>query len=200
MVDRYDVAIIGAGPGGYVAAIRAAQLGFKTVCIDKHVSLGGTCLNVGCIPSKTLLHTTEMVYHLKMNGKEQGIEYQKLDFNFAQLMERKKEVVKSLVNGVAFLFQRNHVTALQGNAEFIDPHHLRIKQKDGSQQEIEASYIVIATGSVPIPLSILPFHGHQVVSSTGALSLEKIPKRLIVIGGGVIGVELASVYHRLGSK
>lgn len=200
MADRYDVAIIGAGPGGYVAAIRAAQLGFKTVCIEKQSSLGGTCLNVGCIPSKTLLQTTELLFHLKKEGKERGIECSQLSVNFSQLMERKTQVVKGLVEGVAGLFRKNQITSLQGTAEFLDPHRLRIQQDDGSSQEIEASYILIATGSEPIALPNIPFDERQIVSSTGALSLKEIPERLIVIGGGVIGVELASVYHRLGSK
>jgi dihydrolipoamide dehydrogenase len=197
--NHYDVAIIGAGPGGYVAAIRAAQLGFKTVCIDKQ-ALGGTCLNVGCIPSKTLLQSTELLFHLKHQGKEQGIEFSQLSMHFSQLMDRKNKVVKSLVDGIATLFRQHHITALQGSAEFIDSHRLRVTPQEGLPQEIEASYILIATGSEPIPLSDLPFHERQVVSSTGALSLLSIPERLIVVGGGVIGVELASVYSRLGSQ
>lgn len=200
MVDRYDVAIIGAGPGGYVAAIRAAQLGFKTVCIDKDPTLGGTCLNVGCIPSKTLLHATEILFHLQREGKEQGMTYSDLKIDLSQLMDHKNKVIKSLVEGIAKLFERNQVTALQGSAEFIDPHRLRIIQKEGQQQEIEASFILIATGSEPIALPDLPFHEQQIVSSTGTLSLSRVPQRFIVIGAGVIGVELASVYQRLGSQ
>jgi dihydrolipoamide dehydrogenase len=200
MADQYDVAIIGAGPGGYVAAIRAAQLGFKTVCIEKSPSFGGTCLNVGCIPSKTLLQATELLFRLKHEGKEQGIECLQMNVNFSQMMARKKQVVKSLVDGIAGLFSRHHITILQGTAEFVDPHRLRITQESGAHQEIEATYILIATGSQPIALPHLPFDERQIVSSTGALSLSKIPERLIVIGGGVIGVELASVYQRLGSQ
>jgi dihydrolipoamide dehydrogenase len=198
--DHYDIAIIGAGPGGYVAAIRAAQLGFKTVCIEKYPSLGGTCLNVGCIPSKTLLQATELLFHLKNQGKEQGIEYSQLMVNFPQMMKRKKQVVKSLVDGVSGLFKGHSITVLQGTAEFLDPHRLRITQENKTTQEIEASYILIATGSEPIPLTNLPFQEPQVVSSTGALDLSTIPERLVVVGGGVIGVELASVYQRLGSQ
>jgi dihydrolipoamide dehydrogenase len=200
MSEHYDVAIIGAGPGGYVAAIRAAQLGFKTVCIEKHHALGGTCLNVGCIPSKTLLQSTELYDDLKSKGKEHGIEVSQLSFDFAQLMNRKKKVVKSLVDGVEWLLHQHHVTILQGSAEFIDPHSLRILPKEGAAQEIEASYILIATGSEPIPLRDVPFHERQVVSSTGALSLATVPERLVMIGAGVIGVELASVYSRLGTQ
>lgn len=198
--DHYDIAIIGAGPGGYVAAIRAAQLGFKTVCIDKHHALGGTCLNVGCIPSKALLQSTELLFHLKSQGKEHGFEFSSLGIDFSQLMDRKKKVVKSLVDGVDTLFRQHHITALQGSAEFIDSHHLRVTPNEGSPQEIEASHILITTGSEPIPLPDLPFQERQVLSSTGALSLLSIPERMIVVGGGVIGVELASVYSRLGSK
>lgn len=200
MTDRYDIAIIGAGPGGYVAAIRAAQLGFKTVCIDKQPSLGGTCLNVGCIPSKTLLQATELLLHLKTQGKEFGIGCSGLSMDFTQLMVRKKQVVKGLVEGIEGLFRRHKITFLQGSAEFMDPHRLHVLPKEGNPQEIEASYILIATGSEPIALPDLPFHEGQVVSSTGALSLSSIPERLVVVGGGVIGVELASVYHRLGSQ
>lgn len=200
MVDHYDIAIIGSGPGGYVAAIQAAQLGFKTLCIEKEKALGGTCLHVGCIPSKTLLHTTELLLHLQKQGKEQGIECAQLNVNFAQMMAHKKQVVKGLEEGVVGLFKNHQITTLHGKSEFLDAHHVRIVQENGETQEIEASYILIATGSEPIALPDLPFQGNQVVSSTGALSLTTIPKRFVVIGGGVIGVELASVYQRLGSQ
>lgn len=200
MADRYDIAVIGAGPGGYVAAIRAAQLGFKTVCIDKHQALGGTCLNVGCIPSKTFLQATELYYHLQHQGKEQGMEWSGLSLDFSKLMERKSQVVKSLSDGVAGLFLRHNVISLQGTAEFIDPNRLRIHSQEDHSLEIEASSILIATGSQPIALPDLPFDERQIVSSTGVLSLPSIPERLIVVGAGVIGVELASVYSRLGSQ
>lgn len=199
-MEKYDIAIIGAGPGGYVAAIRAAQLGFSTVCIDQRISLGGTCLNVGCIPSKTLLSTTEQLFHLQHGGGERGLEFSDLSINFKKLMSNKNQVVKSLVDGISGLFKKNKIIALQGKAEFIDPHRLRIVHKDKDPMEIEAFHIIIATGSESIPLRDLPFDERQVVSSTGALSLNNIPKSLIVIGGGVIGVELASVYQRLGSQ
>lgn len=200
MAEKYDIAIIGAGPGGYVAAIRAAQLGFKTVCIDKHLTLGGTCLNVGCIPSKTLLQATELLFHLQHQGKEQGIECNGLSLNFSTLMERKKHVVKGLTEGIATLFKQHQITSLQGTAEFVDPHRLLVTSKQGMSQEIDASYILIATGSEPISLPNIPFDERQIVSSTGALTLANIPERLVVIGAGVIGVELASVYSRLGSQ
>ncbi|CUI16418.1 2-oxoglutarate dehydrogenase E3 component [Candidatus Protochlamydia naegleriophila] len=199
MAERYDVAIIGAGPGGYAAAIRAAQLGFKTICIDKRNTLGGTCLNVGCIPSKTLLHATGLFSILQREGSLNAIECSQVKMDFPKLMARKREVVKGLVDGVAGLFKKNGVVSLQGEASFIDPHRLRVSS--GSQaSEIEADSIILATGSEPIALPGLPFNEKNVVSSTGALSFLQAPKRLLVIGGGVIGVELASVYNRLGSS
>ncbi len=199
MADSYDIAIIGAGPGGYVTAIRAAQLGFKTVCIDQRPTLGGTCLNVGCIPSKALLQSTELLAHFQREGATHGLECSQLNVNFSQMMERKKQIVKSLTDGVAGLFRQHQITSLQGHAEFIDAHHLRIIQED-KVQEIEAAYMIIATGSEPIGLPELPFDERQIVSSTGALNLSSIPQTLVVVGGGVIGVELASVYHRLGCQ
>lgn len=200
MTERYDVAIIGSGPGGYVAAIRSAQLGFKTVCIEQYSVLGGTCLNVGCIPSKTLLNATEFLLHLQQESDELGFDSKNSAIDFSKLGERKKKVVKSLTDGIAGIFKRRGVVSLQGKAEFIDPHRLLIRQDGEKTAEIEASYILIATGSEPISLPNIPFHEHQIVSSTGALNLTKVPSRLAVIGGGVIGVELASVYCRLGSQ
>ncbi len=199
MAESYDIAIIGAGPGGYVTAIRATQLGFKTVCIDRHSTLGGTCLNVGCIPSKALLQSTELYDHFKREGHQHGFECSQLDVDFSQMMRRKTQVVKSLTDGVEGLFCKNHVNFMQGTAEFIDSHHLRVTH-EAHIKEIEARYILIASGSEPIPLLDLPFDERQIVSSTEALSLQRIPQRLMVIGGGVIGVELASVYNRLGTQ
>lgn len=198
-MDQYDLAVIGAGPGGYVAAIRAAQLGLKTVCIDKQLTLGGTCLNVGCIPSKTLLNASEMWMHFNEQGKEFGFKSSNLTLDFTQLMKYKDKVVKSLVDGIGGLFQKNHVNFIRGSAEFVDPHHVRVTSLEGNFTDIEASSFIIATGSESIALPNIPFDERQVVSSTGALSLSKIPERLIVVGAGVIGVELASVYRRLGS-
>lgn len=199
MAQRYDLAVIGAGPGGYVAAIRAAQLGMKVVCIDKRSTLGGTCLNVGCIPSKTLLHASELYYHVLHHGQALGLICPKLEYDFAQIMRRKEQVVRSLVEGVAGLFKGLHIPFIQGEAKFLDPHRL-IVTHDSQQTEITADYILIATGSESIELPNLPFDGKQIISSTEALSLKTVPKRMAVIGGGVIGVELASVYNRLGSK
>lgn len=193
-MEEYDLAIIGAGPGGYVAALHAASLKLKTVCIDKGEALGGTCLNVGCIPSKALLQSSEHYAFLKEKAKEHGIEGS-FTLNFPQMMARKQEIVKGLVHGIAGLFQRANVTSLKGTARFLSPHELEVDGK-----KIKAKNIIIATGSEPISLPFLPFDEKKVISSTGALSLPKIPKDLIVIGAGVIGVELASVYQRLGTK
>lgn len=200
MKEKYDLAVIGAGPGGYVAAIRAAQLGFKTVCIDKRATLGGTCLNVGCIPSKALLQSTEWLYRFQHQGKELGIESKALSANFSQMMGRKNQIVKGLVEGIRHLFAQHHITSLKGTAEFLNPNRLSITHEDGTKEEIEAAHFIISTGSESIALPDLPFDERQILSSTGALDLKTIPKRLLVIGGGVIGVELASVYNRLGSK
>ncbi len=199
MEKKYDLAVIGAGPGGYVAALRAAQLGMHVVCIDKRETLGGTCLNVGCIPSKALLQSTELYAHVLKEGKELGLHYTDLGVNFAQMMSRKEKVIQSLVDGIAGLFKQQKITFLQGEAEFIDAHRLVVINSD-TQTIIEATYILIATGSEPIPLPFLPFQEDKVVSSTEMLSLKKVPQKLAVIGGGVIGVELASVYNRLGSE
>jgi dihydrolipoamide dehydrogenase len=195
MTEHFDIAIIGAGPGGYVAAVLAAQLGFKTVCIDEREEPGGTCLNVGCIPSKALLSSTELLYRLQKDGKNNGIECKEVNVNFSQMMKRKREIVASLNQGVRSLFKNNKVMYKVGKASFIDDHRLQV-----GSEEISADHIIIATGSEPIALPGMPFDEKQIVSSTGALSLPKTPKRMIVIGGGVIGVELASVYSRLGAQ
>jgi len=197
MSQKFDLAVIGAGPGGYVAAIRAAQFGMKVVCVDKRATLGGTCLNVGCIPSKTLLQSSEIYSHVLHEGQALGLRYSKISFDFEQMMKRKDHVVHSLVEGIAGLFKRHHILFFHGEAQFIDSHHLLISS-EGSQETIEADYILISTGSEPIALPSIPFDQDKIVSSTEALSFKEVPKKLAVIGGGVIGVELASVYNRLG--
>lgn len=195
---EYDVVVIGAGPGGYVAAIRAGQLGMKVACVDKGKSLGGTCLNVGCIPSKALLQSTEYYEMLLKEGKELGIEASGVNVNFGQMMDRKAKVVTSLTDGVAGLFKKNKVERVEGSAKFVDPYAIEVVT-EGKTRRIEADHFILATGSDSIELPFLKFDEKTIVSSTGVLSLEKVPKRMIVIGGGVIGVELASVYRRLGS-
>jgi dihydrolipoamide dehydrogenase len=196
-MTKYDVIVIGSGPGGYVAAIRAAQLGKKTACIEKD-TVGGTCLNVGCIPSKALLHSTEIYSNIKNHAEELGISCQNLTSNLDQMMKRKTLVVNGLVQGVQGALKKNKVDHIKGLASFISANKIEVKNGDETQ-EIEADNFIIATGSESMPLPFLPFDEKYILSSTGALSLPKIPKKMIVIGGGVIGVELASVYNRLGT-
>lgn len=201
--QEYDVVVIGSGPGGYVAAIRASQLGFKTACIEKEKTLGGTCLNVGCIPSKALLQSTEHFAWIQHSASEQGINCTGLSVNFPQMMKRKVDVVQSLTQGVSGLFKRHNVTHIQGTARFISSQTIEISNgnnKSAAKQKITAKHFILATGSEPIPLPFLNFDEKLVLSSTGALSLAQIPKKMIVVGGGVIGVELASVYNRLGTE
>jgi len=195
----FDVVVIGAGPGGYVAAIRASQLGLKVACIDKRDALGGTCLNVGCIPSKALLQSTEHLDWIKKSAAEHGINVDKVDIDFDMLMKRKEGIVKGLVDGIGSLFKKHGIVSIHGYARFKDPHTIEVV-KNNDIQTVTSTNFIIASGSEPIALPFLPFDEIRVVSSTGALSLSKPPKSLLVIGGGVIGVELASVYSRLGSK
>lgn len=190
-----DIAVIGSGPGGYVAAIRASQLGFKVICIDKRATFGGTCLNVGCIPSKVLLNDTELYYSALKHGGDHGLEFKSLTPNLSTMMQRKEAVVKANTDGVAFLFKKYKVTGLQGEAKLLDANRIQV-----GQETIYAKNIILATGSEPIALPFLPFDEKRVVSSTGALSLEKVPKSMAIIGAGVIGVELASIYSRLGAE
>ncbi|HSW86178.1 MAG TPA: dihydrolipoyl dehydrogenase [Rhabdochlamydiaceae bacterium] len=199
MEDQYDLIIIGSGPGGYVASIRAGQLGLKTACVEKTRELGGTCLNVGCIPSKSLLHASEFYWRLCKVGKEEGIEAEKLNCNFAQMMKRKEKTVGNFNQGVAALFKKNKVDRYTGTAKLLSPNSIEIDEGT-SKKTIQGRNLLLATGSEPIPLPFLPFDEKKVVSSTGALSLKEIPKKMIVIGAGVIGVELGSVYKRLGSE
>lgn len=200
MAEIYDVTVIGSGPGGYVAAIRAAQLGLKVCCIEKEMVLGGTCLNVGCIPSKALLQSTEYYTMLKTSAKEHGIAGgEGISCDFTKLMVRKGKIVSGLQEGIKTLFKKNNVARLQGSAHFVSPRMIEVSTQ-GGKQIVESKNFILATGSEPIALPFLPFDEKEVVSSTGALSLPKLPKKMIVIGAGVIGVELASVYSRLGTE
>jgi dihydrolipoamide dehydrogenase len=197
---QFDVIVIGSGPGGYVAAIKAAQLGFKTACIEKYPALGGACLNVGCIPSKSLLHSSELYYKMTHEAKEHGIECKEISLDFPRMMEKKKQVVQGFNVGIEGLFKKNKVEKFYGKASFISPHEIKIThEKLGQEQTLSAKYFIIATGSKPTSLPFLPFDGKQILSSTEMLSLASIPKTLLVIGAGIIGVELGSVYARLGS-
>jgi len=199
-MNKYDVAIIGSGPGGYVAAIRCAQLGLKTAIIEKYNTLGGTCLNVGCIPSKALLDSSHHYYDATKHFKTHGIELAGLKVDFEQMIARKNEVVTQTSGGINYLMDKNSIDVLQGVGSFADATHITITKDDGTSEEIEAGKTIIATGSKPSSLPFITIDKKRVITSTEALSLTEIPKHLIVIGGGVIGLELGSVYSRLGSQ
>lgn len=197
---QYNVTIIGSGPGGYVAAIRCAQLGFKTAIIEKYDTLGGTCLNVGCIPSKAMLDSSEHFWTAKEHFAEHGIDIAEPKANLAQMIRRKSGVVKSNVDGIAFLMKKNKIDVYYGVGSFIDKNTISIAGKEGKESKITTEKVIIATGSKPTPLPFAPFDKKRIISSTEALELNQIPKHLIVIGGGVIGMELGSVYARIGAK
>jgi dihydrolipoamide dehydrogenase len=190
----YDVVVIGSGPGGYVAAIRAAQLGLKTACIEKSKVLGGTCLNVGCIPSKALLHSSELYWALAHEYEHHGIKTS-ATVDFKKIMERKEKVILGFNQGIEGLFKKNKIDWIQGHGKLAGPNKVDVGGKI-----LEAKNIILATGSEPVQLPFLPFDEKKVVSSTGALAFANIPKKLLVIGAGIIGVELGSVYARLGSE
>jgi dihydrolipoamide dehydrogenase len=196
---QYNVVVIGSGPGGYVAAIRCAQLGFKTAIVEKYNTLGGTCLNVGCIPSKAMLDSSEHFINAKQHFKEHGIDIQEPKVNLGQMIARKADVVKQNVDGIAFLMKKNKIDVFTGVGSFVDKNTIRIT-KDGKETNITTDNVIIATGSKPTPLPFAPFDKKRIISSTEALELKELPKHLIVIGGGVIGMELGSVYARVGSK
>ncbi|MDX9721906.1 MAG: dihydrolipoyl dehydrogenase [Myxococcota bacterium] len=195
----YDLLVIGAGPAGYVAAIRAAQLGMKTACVEKEVTLGGTCLNVGCIPSKALLESSEH-YARALHGLEaHGVMVSEVKLDLERMMSRKATIVKQLCSGIEFLFKKNKVTWLRGSARLRSAGEVEIRNGE-ERQLVRASKLLIATGSVPQTLAALPIDQETIVDSTGALSFETVPPRLVVVGAGVIGLELGSVWARLGSK
>jgi dihydrolipoamide dehydrogenase len=196
----YQVIVIGSGPGGYVAAIRCAQLGMKTAIVEKYNTLGGTCLNVGCIPSKALLDSSEHFHNAEHNFAEHGIEIAKPKANLTQMIKRKAGVVKANVDGIAFLMKKNKIDVHTGVGSFVDKHTIKITPSEGKEKTITGEKIIIATGSKPTPLPFAPFDKKRIISSTEALELKEIPKHLIVVGGGVIGMELGSVYARIGSK
>ena len=200
MSEQFDVVYIGTGPGGYTGAIRAAQLGLKTAVIEKDATFGGTCLNVGCIPSKALLDSSENFDMAKKHFAEHGIKVPQVDLDLPTMLARKDKVVKGLTDGVAFLFKKNKITTFKGLGTISGPNEVTVKATDGSTQKVATKNIVIATGSVPVELPFAKFDGKRILSSTEALSLPEVPKQLVVIGGGVIGLELGSVWLRLGAQ
>ncbi|GAB3917057.1 dihydrolipoyl dehydrogenase [Larkinella terrae] len=197
---QYDVIVIGSGPGGYVAAIRCAQLGLKTAIVEKYKTLGGTCLNVGCIPSKALLDSSEHFYNAAHTFAEHGIKLADLQVDLPQMIKRKAGVVDANVTGIAFLMKKNKITVYQGFGSFVDANTLNVKKDDGSDEKITTKNFIIATGSKPSSFPSMPIDKKRVITSTEALTLQEVPKHLIVIGAGVIGAELGSVYARIGSK
>lgn len=199
-MNSFDVTVIGSGPGGYVAAIRAAQLGFKTAIIEKEDTLGGTCLNVGCIPSKALLDSSEHYHNAVHNFTAHGIEVTAPKVNFTQMIQRKREVVDANVKGIEYLMNKNKIEVFRGIGSFKDATHLTVMKNDGTTDEIESKYTIIATGSYSTELPFAKTDKERIITSTEALELKEIPKHLVVIGGGVIGLELGSVYLRLGSE
>lgn len=200
--EVFDLAVIGGGPGGYVAAIRAAQLGMKTVCIEKDSTLGGTCLNVGCIPSKALLDSSEHYYHALKKLQNHGVIVGDVKLDLSQMMKRKDQVVSQLTTGIKGLFKKNKITHIKGMAKLSDAKSdvktISIQGEDAT--EVKAKKVLLATGSVPSSVPTLPFDGTNILSSTEALSLKSVPKHLVVVGAGFIGLELGSVWLRLGTK
>jgi len=199
-MSQFDVTVIGSGPGGYVAAIRCAQLGLKTAIIEKYPTMGGTCLNVGCIPSKALLDSSEHFENAKHNFANHGIIIDEPKADLARMIARKNEVVDQTTKGINFLMDKNKVTVFEGVGSFESSTQVKVTKNDGSSEIIDSKYIIIATGSKPSSLPFITLDKERVITSTEALELKEIPKHLVVIGGGVIGLELGSVYKRLGSE
>ena len=201
----YDVVVIGSGPAGYVAAIRASQLGLKTICVEESINedgklnLGGTCLNVGCIPSKALLDSSHRFYEANKNLAEHGIDIKDMKLNLSAMMKRKNEIVTKLTGGITGLFSANKVESISGRGKVLSKNQVEVVKSDGSLEVIDAKNIIIASGSSPIEIPAAKF-GENIVDSTGALSFEKVPKSLGIVGAGIIGLELGSVWSRLGSK
>ena len=199
MTDNFEVVVIGGGPGGYVCAIRLSQLGLKTACIESRGALGGTCLNVGCIPSKSLLNLSEE-FHKVQNLSNKGIEIGQVKLNLPKMMKNKEKAVTILTKGVEFLLKKNNVTYFKGTGSFKSKNEISIKDNKNKEIIISAEKTVIATGSVPVSLPGIDFDEKAVVSSTGALKLEQVPKKMVVVGGGYIGLEMGSVWSRLGAE
>jgi dihydrolipoamide dehydrogenase len=200
MAERYDLVVIGGGPGGYVAAIRAAQLGKKVACIDKRATFGGTCLNIGCIPSKALLDSSEFFAQAKNKASRHGILIPKIDLDVATLMKRKDSVVKANTDGIAHLFKKNGVNGIHGTAKLVAPGKVEVTDAKGEKTTLETGAILLAMGSESSTIPSLPIDGRQIVTSTEALAFDSVPEHLVVVGGGYIGLEMGSVWLRLGSK
>jgi dihydrolipoamide dehydrogenase len=197
--EHFDLIVIGGGPGGYVAAIRAAQLDMRVACVDKRGVFGGTCLNVGCIPSKALLHSSALYAEARNGMAEHGINFSDVGLDLAAMMARKDKVVGDLTKGIGYLFKKNEVTPITGSARITAPGRVMVSGPDG-EQPLSAERILIATGSEPMPLPGIDIDEQRIVSSTGALELDTVPKHLVVVGGGYIGLEMGSVWRRLGSE
>lgn len=199
MANRYDIVVIGSGPGGYTAAIRSAQLGYRVAIIEKYAVLGGTCTNVGCIPAKALLDSSEHFYQAHQQFQVHGIQTGEISLNFTQFMKRKEEVVRQNTNGLNYLMKKNKIDVHQGTGSFIDPTHILV-ENNGSETIFETTYCIIATGSKPSTIPGVSVDKQRIITSTEVLSLPELPKTMAIIGGGVIGAELASVYARLGTQ
>ena len=196
----FDIVVIGSGPGGYVAAIRAAQLGYKTAIVEKYSVLGGTCTNVGCIPSKALLDSTEHYHTAQTKFETHGIEIENMKIDFDQLMKRKSEVVKQNTSGLNYLMKKNKIEVLEGKASFINSSEIAILKSDGTMESVNSKYFIIATGSKPSTIKGVEIDKKRIITSTEALTLNALPNSMAIIGGGVIGVEMASIYARIGVK
>ena len=197
---KYDIIVIGSGPGGYISAVRASQLGKKVAIIEKYPTLGGTCLNVGCIPSKALLDSSHHYYDAVHHFEEHGISIEKPSFDFGKMVDRKAKVVETTTGGIKYLMDKNNIDVYEGLGSFEDATHIKISKNDGSSEIIEGTNIIIATGSKPSTLPFISIDKERIITSTEALKLKEVPKHLLVIGGGVIGLELGSVYKRLGAN
>jgi len=200
--EPYDAIIIGGGPGGYVAAIKAAQQGLRTACIEKRGSLGGTCLNVGCIPSKAMLNNSHIYHQTKHDIKKRGIDVSDVSLNLPQMLKAKNDSVLNLTKGIEILFKQNKVDYIKGTASFVSPTRISVQLNEGGETEVEGKNVIIATGSevAPFPGGAIEIDEQQIVSSTGALELQEVPEKMVVIGGGIIGLEMGSVWSRLGSE
>ncbi len=197
---QYDVVVIGSGPGGYVGAIRCAQLGLKTAVVEKYKTFGGTCLNVGCIPSKALLDSSEHFHNAAHTFTTHGINLKDLKVDMKQMIARKDDVVAQNTAGITYLFKKNKIDSFEGVGSFVDKNTVLVTKADGSTETLIAKNVIIATGSKPTALPFLPIDKKRIITSTEALNIKEVPKTMVVIGGGVIGLELGSVYARLGTK